>query len=107
MLVILAAVSLTIPAVQNLVKNKVVSYLKKKTDTEISLERIRISFPTGLQLDKFFIADKKKISEDNKQEYFNMKMKYEVIPILNEYLKDGVFNEKATVKIKEIEQRFA
>ena len=55
----------------------------------------------------YFIAEKKKISEDNKQEYFNMKMKYEVIPILNEYLKDGVFNEKATVKIKEIEQRFA
>lgn len=55
----------------------------------------------------YFIADKKKISEDKKQEYFNMKMKYEVIPILNEYLKDGVFNEKATVKIKEIEQRFA
>ena len=54
----------------------------------------------------YFIAEKKKISEDNKQEYFNMKMKYEVIPILNEYLKDGVFNEKATVKIKEIEQRF-
>lgn len=55
----------------------------------------------------YFIAEKKKISEENKQEYFNMKMKYEVIPILNEYLKDGVFNEKATVKIKEIEQRFA
>ena len=55
----------------------------------------------------YFIADKKKSSEDKKQEYFNMKMKYEVIPILNEYLKDGVFNEKATVKIKEIEQRFA
>ena len=55
----------------------------------------------------YFIAEKKKISEDNKQEYFNMKMKYEVIPILNEYLKDGVFNEEATVKIKEIEQRFA
>lgn len=55
----------------------------------------------------YFIADRKKITEDNKQEYFKMKMKYEVIPILNEYLKDGVFNEKATVKIKEIEQRFA
>lgn len=55
----------------------------------------------------YFIAEKKKISEDNRQEYFNMKMKYEVIPILNEYLKDGVFNEEATVKIKEIEQRFA
>lgn len=60
LLVILLAASLSIPAVQNIVKNKVVSYLKKKTDTEISLDRIRISFPTGLELDKFYIADKKK-----------------------------------------------
>ncbi|WP_346238103.1 translocation/assembly module TamB domain-containing protein [Niabella insulamsoli] len=60
MLVIVAAVSLNIPAVQNFVKDKVVSYLKKKTNTEISLERIRISFPTGLRLDKCFIADQKK-----------------------------------------------
>ena len=60
MLVILIAVALTIPAVQNLVKNKAISYLKKKTDTEISLERLKISFPTGLELDNFFIADKKK-----------------------------------------------
>ncbi len=56
---ILAAVSLTIPAVQNAVKNKVITYLKQKTGTEISLERIRIQIPTGLQLDKFYIADKK------------------------------------------------
>ncbi len=55
----------------------------------------------------YFIADKNKITESEKQDYFKMKMKYEVVPILNEYLKDGVFNEKATVKIKEIEQRFA
>lgn len=59
LLVILAAVSLTIPAVQNAVKNKVISYLKEKTGTQISLERIRINIPTGLQLDKFYIADKK------------------------------------------------
>lgn len=55
----------------------------------------------------YFIADKNKVKETEKQDYFKMKMKYEVVPILNEYLKDGVFNEKATVKIKEIEQRFA
>lgn len=55
----------------------------------------------------YFIADKNKITESEKHNYFKMKMKYEVVPILNEYLKDGVFNEKATVKIKEIEQRFA
>ncbi|GAB3017638.1 translocation/assembly module TamB domain-containing protein [Niabella terrae] len=59
MLVILLAVSLNIPAVQNLVKNKVVSYLKVKTGTEIRLEKVRIHFPTGLRLDKFYIADQK------------------------------------------------
>jgi len=60
MLVALVAISLTIPAVQNFVKDKVVSYLKTKTGTEISLERIRINFPTGLQLDKFYVQDLKK-----------------------------------------------
>ena len=60
MLVLLLAISLTIPAVQNFAKDKVISYLKQKTNTEISLERIRISFPTGLELDKFYIQDQKK-----------------------------------------------
>ncbi|KNB60600.1 AAA family ATPase [Chryseobacterium sp. Hurlbut01] len=55
----------------------------------------------------YFIADRKKISEEEKDNYFKMKMKYEIIPILNEYLRDGVFNEFATAKIKDIEQRFA
>jgi hypothetical protein len=55
----------------------------------------------------YFIADRKKISEEEKDNYFKMKMKYEVIPILNEYLRDGVFNESATAKIKDIEQHFA
>ncbi len=55
----------------------------------------------------YFIADRKKISEEEKDNFFKMKMKYEVIPILNEYLRDGVFNESATAKIKDIEQRFA
>ncbi|WP_225875402.1 MULTISPECIES: AAA family ATPase [Chryseobacterium] len=55
----------------------------------------------------YFIADRKKISKEEKDNYFKMKMKYEVIPILNEYLRDGVFNESATAKIKDIEQRFA
>lgn len=59
LLIILSAVSLTIPAVQNAVKNKIISYLKDKTDTNISLDRIRITFPTGLELNKFYIADKK------------------------------------------------
>ena len=60
LLVLLLSISLTLPVVQNFVKDKVVVYLKKKTNTEISLKKIRINFPTGLQLDQFFIADKKK-----------------------------------------------
>ncbi|MBZ4187523.1 translocation/assembly module TamB domain-containing protein [Niabella beijingensis] len=59
-LVILLILSLNLPFVQNLIKNKVVQYLKKKTDTEISLERIRIGFPKDLELNKLYVADKKK-----------------------------------------------
>ncbi|MCD2425593.1 translocation/assembly module TamB domain-containing protein [Niabella pedocola] len=59
-LIILLILSLNLPFVQNLIKNKVVAYLKKKTDTEISLERIRIGFPKDLELNKLYVADKKK-----------------------------------------------
>jgi len=55
----------------------------------------------------YFIADRKDVSEDEKENFFKMRMHYEVLPILNEYMKDGVFNEKAITKIKEIEQYFA
>ena len=59
-LIIGVVVFINTPAGQNFAKNRVISYLKTKTDTEISLERLRINFPTTLELNKFFIADKKK-----------------------------------------------
>lgn len=59
-LIILLVLSLNLPFVQNFIKDKVVHYLKKKTDTEISLERIRIGFPKDLELNKLYVADKKK-----------------------------------------------
>lgn len=59
-LIILLILSLNLPFVQNFIKDKVVQYLKKKTDTEISLERIRIGFPKDLELNKLYVADKKK-----------------------------------------------
>lgn len=59
-LVIGVVVFINTPVGQNFAKNRVITYLKTKTDTEISLERLRISFPTSLELNKFFIADKKK-----------------------------------------------
>lgn len=60
LLVIIAVLALNLPAVQNIIKNKVITYLKKKTDTEIRLEKIHIGFPNEVQLDKFYIADKRK-----------------------------------------------
>jgi hypothetical protein len=59
LLVILIALSLNIPAVQNFVKDKAISYLKNKTKTEISLESIKIGLPKDIILNKFYIEDKK------------------------------------------------
>ncbi|MBO9620984.1 MAG: translocation/assembly module TamB, partial [Niabella sp.] len=59
-LVVLLVLSLNLPFVQDFIKGKVINYLKKKTNTEISLERIRIGFPKELELNKFYIADQKK-----------------------------------------------
>lgn len=55
----LIALSLNIPAVQNFVKDKAITYLKNKTKTEISLESIKIGLPKDVILNKFYIEDKK------------------------------------------------
>ncbi|WP_316812063.1 translocation/assembly module TamB domain-containing protein [Pedobacter heparinus] len=59
LLVILIALSLNIPFVQNFVKDKAIGYLKDKTKTEISLESIKIGLPKDIILNKFYIEDKK------------------------------------------------
>ncbi len=60
MLVVLLAISLNIPAVQNFVKDKAISYLRKKTKTEVRLESIKIALPKDIVLNKFYIEDLKK-----------------------------------------------
>lgn len=59
MLVIIIAVSLNIPAVQNFVKDKAIGYLKNKTHTEVSLESIKVALPKDVVLNKFYMEDKK------------------------------------------------
>jgi len=59
-LVVLIAVSLNIPAVQNFVKDKAIGYLKKKTHTEVRLESIKIALPKDIVLNNFYIEDQKK-----------------------------------------------
>jgi len=60
MLVVLIALSLNIPAVQNFVKNKAINYLKNKTHTEVRLESIKIAFPKDIVLNNFYMEDQKK-----------------------------------------------
>ena len=45
----------------------------------------------------YFIGDEKKLKEKLKE-----KLQYQVIPLLKEYIKDGVLNESVTAKIKEL-----
>ncbi|MDQ7947552.1 MAG: translocation/assembly module TamB domain-containing protein [Pedobacter sp.] len=59
LLVVLLALSLNIPAVQNFVKDRAITYLKKKTKTEIRLESVKIAFPKDVVLNKFYIEDRK------------------------------------------------
>ncbi len=58
LLVVLIAVSLNIPAVQNFVKDKAITYLKNKTKTEVRLESIKIALPKDIVLNKFYLEDR-------------------------------------------------
>lgn len=62
--------------------------------------------------EEFLSADFKNNSKDvqighsyfmGEESELSMKMKYEVVPILNEYLKDGIFNEEARKAIQKFE----
>ncbi|RZL33104.1 MAG: AsmA family protein, partial [Pedobacter sp.] len=59
LLVVLVAISLNIPAVQNFVKDKAITYLKNKTKTEVRLESVKIALPKDVVLNKFYIEDRK------------------------------------------------
>jgi 5-methylcytosine-specific restriction enzyme B len=62
--------------------------------------------PADVQLGhSYFIANRiEAISEEKKKAIFTMKMEYEVIPILKEYLKDGVFVAGVQIEGKSINE---
>lgn len=49
---------LKLPAVQGFIRESAVNYLKKKLNTEVQLGRLHIDFPTSVELDSLFIADR-------------------------------------------------
>ena len=74
--------------------NEVQKLFKKEDD--IKADTLSIEFnPDDVMLGhSYFIADS--------DEELENKFKYQVIPLLKEYIKDGVLNEKANDKIKEL-----
>jgi len=79
--------------------NEVQKLFKKEDDTkedDIKADTLSIEFnPDDVMLGhSYFIADS--------DEELENKFKYQVIPLLKEYIKDGVLNEKANDKIKEL-----
>ncbi|MCO4294660.1 translocation/assembly module TamB domain-containing protein [Solitalea sp. MAHUQ-68] len=59
-LLLLVSLVLYVPPVQNFVKDKLVSYLKKKTQTEIQLASIHLKFPKAIELQGLYIEDQQK-----------------------------------------------
>ena len=54
----------------------------------------------------YFIQKKIKNTTTLEPENFNIRVKYEIVPILREYVKDGILNEKAISIINDIEKSY-
>ncbi|MRM82714.1 translocation/assembly module TamB [Riemerella anatipestifer] len=59
-ILVILALSLNIPAVQNFVKDRIVSYVETKIKTPVSLKRVYISFPNKLGLEELYLEEKNK-----------------------------------------------
>lgn len=57
LLLILAVVLLRLPAVQNLVTQKAVSFVSSKTHTRVELKRLYIAFPKSIIIENLFAED--------------------------------------------------
>lgn len=56
LVIILAAIySLQFPAVQNFVKDKLVTYLENKIKTKVALDRIYVHFPNKIEIENLFL----------------------------------------------------
>lgn len=59
-LLLLLAVLIEVPAVQNFAKDQAASYLQSKIKTKVSLDRIAVNFPKEIVLEGFYFEDLKK-----------------------------------------------
>jgi hypothetical protein len=59
-LLLLIAILIQVPAIQNFAKNKAITYLHEKIKTKVELNRISIKFPKDVVLEGFYFEDQKK-----------------------------------------------
>jgi hypothetical protein len=59
-LLLLLIILIQIPSIQNLVKDKAITYLHEKIKTKVSLDHISIKFPKDVVLEGFYFEDQKK-----------------------------------------------
>ena len=59
-LLLLITILIQVPYIQNLVKDKAVTYLHEKIKTKVSLDRITIEFPKDVVLEGFYFEDQNK-----------------------------------------------
>lgn len=55
LVLVLAVFSLQLPAVQNVIKNQLVSYLQKKIKTEVRLRHVYVDFPNNLVMEDLYL----------------------------------------------------
>src|ERR1044071_5807795 len=58
-LLILIALAIQIPAVQNTIVEKAVSFVQKKIGTKVSLDHLSLSFPKAVVLEGIYLEDQK------------------------------------------------
>lgn len=59
-LLLLLAILIQLPSIQNYAKDKAISYLQNKIKTKVSLDRIAVNFPKEIVLEGFYFEDQKK-----------------------------------------------
>src|SRR5689334_9544153 len=60
LLLIIIAVAIQIPSVQNKITQKAISFLEEKIGTRVELDHISISFPKTIVLEGLYLEDQKK-----------------------------------------------
>lgn len=59
-LLLLLAILIQVPSIQNFAKDKAVTYLQNKIKTKVSIDRIAVKFPKEIVLEGFYFEDQKK-----------------------------------------------